>query len=271
MIPKLGMVVSFVYAYSSHIPIHPQTFGSIPFLGFAAVPSRICRHVPNDRALDILIFSVSFLSSVSFFSLGWSGRVGIFCSRFTMFIPSTSLLAIRATQITADNKSTAITITSWLLMFIFIIIFILRETIKFVVLRRFALDDLLILLAVVCSSRPLQRTSLTIADIRYWVLSNSSHTCIGRIGRVWKTSESTRERHHERILRLRFSLHIVHRFRETFPHHVLPHYLCAANRTSRSSRTWNLHQCLDFSLATRGSLSMWPSATVGNTDPALLQ
>ncbi|KAF2790511.1 hypothetical protein K505DRAFT_217606, partial [Melanomma pulvis-pyrius CBS 109.77] len=65
-----------------------------------------------------------------------------------MTIPSTSL-AVRATPITPDNKSTAITIATWLLMVIFIIMFLLREAIKFVVLRKFAVDDLLILLAVI--------------------------------------------------------------------------------------------------------------------------
>ncbi|KAF2472389.1 uncharacterized protein BDR25DRAFT_220358, partial [Lindgomyces ingoldianus] len=63
-----------------------------------------------------------------------------------MRIPTVSV-GVRATPITPDNRSTAVTIATWLLLIILIIMFLSREAIKFVVLRKFQIDDLLILLA----------------------------------------------------------------------------------------------------------------------------
>jgi hypothetical protein len=188
-----------------------------------------------------------------------------------MFIPSISLLAIRATSITPENKSTAITIATWLLMMIFIIMFFMREAIKFAVLRKFAMDDLFILLAVVCSSDAEQLTLLTSTDICYWIFSSVTHTCIGRTGCTWKTYDSTRKCNHERTLRVRLSLHTFDRICEALPGHVLSQYCCPTNATPCSSRSWYLHRRLDLSITTRSSLSMWTSTSMGNADTALLQ
>ncbi|KAF2192970.1 hypothetical protein K469DRAFT_652714 [Zopfia rhizophila CBS 207.26] len=65
-----------------------------------------------------------------------------------MKLPPVSL-AIRAAPITPNNKSTAVTIATWLLTVTFVIMFLSREAIKFVVLRKFQFDDLLILLATI--------------------------------------------------------------------------------------------------------------------------
>ncbi|ORY10111.1 hypothetical protein BCR34DRAFT_470418, partial [Clohesyomyces aquaticus] len=79
-----------------------------------------------------------------------------------MRIPPTSINA-RATPITPENKSTAVTIATWLLTVTFIIMFLSREAIKFVVLRKFQVDDLLILLATV-SACGLSATTLILAS-----------------------------------------------------------------------------------------------------------
>ncbi|KAF2200589.1 hypothetical protein GQ43DRAFT_373454, partial [Delitschia confertaspora ATCC 74209] len=58
-------------------------------------------------------------------------------------------LAVRADPITSSNKSTAIIIATCVLLAIFILLFLSREAIKLVVLRKFQVDDLLILIATV--------------------------------------------------------------------------------------------------------------------------
>ncbi|KAF2117181.1 hypothetical protein BDV96DRAFT_19997 [Lophiotrema nucula] len=65
-----------------------------------------------------------------------------------MFVPPMPL-ATRATPITPDDKSTAVTITAWLLMAIFVLVVLSRVVIKWVVLRRFQADDAFILFATV--------------------------------------------------------------------------------------------------------------------------
>jgi hypothetical protein len=78
--------------------------------------------------------------------------VGVQHLLFDMWIPSTPpSIAIRATPITTVDKSTAVTITTWVLMGIFVVMFLSREVVKFVVLRKFGWDDALILLATVGS------------------------------------------------------------------------------------------------------------------------
>jgi len=68
---------------------------------------------------------------------------------FPIMIPSISLAA-RYTLDVLDDKSKAITIATWLLMAVFIVMFLLRETIRYAMLRKFTIDDFLIFLAVVC-------------------------------------------------------------------------------------------------------------------------
>ncbi|KAF1998517.1 hypothetical protein P154DRAFT_523993 [Amniculicola lignicola CBS 123094] len=58
-------------------------------------------------------------------------------------------LAVRAATITPIDKSTAITIASWVTLAVLIVFFILRLILKYTVLRKFQLDDLLILLATI--------------------------------------------------------------------------------------------------------------------------
>ncbi|KAF2732505.1 hypothetical protein EJ04DRAFT_412911, partial [Polyplosphaeria fusca] len=64
---------------------------------------------------------------------------------------SSTLLSSRAAPITADDKSTAITISTLLTMIILIIMFLARQAIKFVVLRKFQADDVLIFIATICA------------------------------------------------------------------------------------------------------------------------
>lgn len=65
-----------------------------------------------------------------------------------MKIPSTSL-STRAPPITSENKSNAITIATWVTLVTIVLIFISREAVKYGVARKFAADDVLILLATV--------------------------------------------------------------------------------------------------------------------------
>lgn len=83
--------------------------------------------------------------------------VGVQHLFFDMWITSKSL-AVRATPITPETKSTAVKIATLLLMSIFLIMFLSREAIKFVVLRKFGADDFLIALATVCDPHDFEVT-----------------------------------------------------------------------------------------------------------------
>jgi hypothetical protein len=63
-------------------------------------------------------------------------------------MPTTSIDE-RASPITPYNKSTAVTVATWVLTVTFLIMFLAREVVKFVRLRKFQVDDLLILLGTV--------------------------------------------------------------------------------------------------------------------------
>lgn len=65
-----------------------------------------------------------------------------------MRIPS-SALTTRAANVTTENRSDAVTVTTCVTLVILSIFFISREAIKFVVVRKFAIDDLFILAATV--------------------------------------------------------------------------------------------------------------------------
>ncbi|KAF2870022.1 hypothetical protein BDV95DRAFT_71621 [Massariosphaeria phaeospora] len=65
-----------------------------------------------------------------------------------MKIPPT-FLATRATPITPYDKSTAITISTWVLLGVLVVMFLARAAIKSIVSRKFSVDDLLILLATI--------------------------------------------------------------------------------------------------------------------------
>ncbi|PVI00810.1 hypothetical protein DM02DRAFT_526173 [Periconia macrospinosa] len=65
-----------------------------------------------------------------------------------MRIPSHAL-STRATNITSGDRSDAVTVTTWVTLVLLVVVFLGREIIKFTVVRKFAIDDLLILAATV--------------------------------------------------------------------------------------------------------------------------
>jgi hypothetical protein len=65
-----------------------------------------------------------------------------------MWMPA-STLSPRASSIAQDNKSHAITITTWVTLAVLVVVFLARQATRFAVVRKFAIDDIFILLATV--------------------------------------------------------------------------------------------------------------------------
>lgn len=58
---------------------------------------------------------------------------------------------IRATSVTATDKSFALTTATWILLATFVTMFLVRETVKFTILRKFGTDDVMIGISTVSS------------------------------------------------------------------------------------------------------------------------
>ena len=83
-------------------------------------------------------------------------------------------LAVRAEPTTTQgDKTTAITISTLLLLAAFIIVVLSREAIKFVVLRKFQFDDTLILTAAVSVFRPTETLHQLTAYIQVFAIGHS--------------------------------------------------------------------------------------------------
>lgn len=65
-----------------------------------------------------------------------------------MWIPA-SALTPRASTITRDNKSHAVTIATWVTLVVLVVAFLARQAIRFAVVRKVAIEDIFGLLATV--------------------------------------------------------------------------------------------------------------------------
>jgi hypothetical protein len=66
-----------------------------------------------------------------------------------MMDSSASLLVARGAYITPTTQATGVSIATWFLASTFLIMYLSGQTVKFVMLRRFRLDDYALLLATV--------------------------------------------------------------------------------------------------------------------------
>jgi hypothetical protein len=65
-----------------------------------------------------------------------------------MWIPA-SALSPRASSITTDDKSNAVTIATWVTLVVLVVMFLTRHAIRFAVVHKLAINDIFILLATV--------------------------------------------------------------------------------------------------------------------------
>lgn len=95
--------------------------------------------------LNIVLICASFLASRQ--GRLFSRFVSFFCSVIMRF--STSFLVARQDSLPGEDRTTAITVASWTLMFITVVAFAARQITKTIKFRRFAIDDAFALTATI--------------------------------------------------------------------------------------------------------------------------
>jgi len=111
---------------------------------------------------------------------------------------------------------------------------------------------------------------VTNLGVRSWTLRHCSSSCLQWLGGVRPRHTQESIRHHENLLRFRFSLRFNTRLCQTLTSLFLPRRLCPAGAATVCPVLWHLHSHLDIGFTGCRSIPMRTPETVGDADSALL-